>query len=299
MKKCLSIGMQRDLLRCRHQQQRIHNKNKKSICLNPVIHSLDLLQNDRSLLTTEQWSYLSNIINLYDIISPVINVRNILKQEFIYPMKIQHKIAVNNMSTIMSSMYEGILPFIERLSHFKSLTLNDRSALMERNIKNAGGYSGIVICRDSEFCSSSTFKIGFSSVYGLTIMDNAIKINNRADHDSTLIKLLIPTLIFSTGSDICILTNEKEIEYRLFSNIKYILNIQNFYCEILFKYMIYRYGYEEAALRFAGLIKSSLDQSKLALNAQEVEKHDQLIKTVVKQTEKSLILQEDTITHQT
>ena len=83
--------------------------------------------------------------------------------------------------------------------------------------------------------------------------------------------------------------------YRLLSNTKYILDIQNFYAEILFKYMIFRYGYEEAALRFAGLIKSSLDRSMCALNAGEVEKHEQLIQIVVKQTEKSLILQNDTI----
>jgi len=220
--------MQRDLLRPKHQKQRVHNKkliNEKTICLPFVIHPLDLLQNDRSLLTNEQWSYLSNVINLYNTKSPILHVRNLLKQELIYPIKIHYKMSVNNMFIIMSSMYEAILPFIERFPHFTNLSLNDRSALIERNIKNAGGYSGIVLSRDSEFCSSSIFKIGFSSVYGSTIMNNALKINNRADNDSTLIKLLIPALIFSTGSDFCISTNENEIRksfYRFDKTIMFI-----------------------------------------------------------------------------
>jgi len=94
---------------------------------------------------------------------------------------------------------------------------------MERNIKNVGGYSGIVIRHDAEFCSSSTFKIDFALVYRSTIIHEAIGINDRGDNDSTLIKLLIPALIFSRGSS---------DKYRLLSNAKNILNIQNFYVEI-------------------------------------------------------------------
>ncbi len=70
------------------------------------------------------------------------------------------------------------------------LSVNDRSALIERNLKIAGRYRGIAICRETEFCSNLTFKIGFSVVYGSALMDDAINTNNRVDTDSTLIKLL-------------------------------------------------------------------------------------------------------------
>jgi hypothetical protein len=290
--------MQRELLRAAHQQRR---SRPKSMTVDYVIHPLDLLENDRSLLTTEQWSYLSNVTHLYDRKSPVFNVRNLLKDELSYPIKVRCKMAVKNMFIIMSTMYEGILPFIEQISHFNNLSVDDRSALMERNLKTAGGYSGIIICRDAEFCSSLTFKIGFSLVYGSVLMDDAIKTNNRADPDNTLIKLLLPTLVFSTGSDLYLskISSSKNVylesdgsidQYRLLSNIKYVLIIQNFYVEILFKYMIFRYGYEEAALRFAGLIKNCLDQTMCALSAAEIQKHEQLIQTIVKQTETSIHL---------
>ena len=82
------------------------------------------------------------------------------------------------------------------------------------------------------------------------------------------------------------------IQHRTITDVKDIFNIQNFYVEILFKYMIYRYGDNEAILRFAGLIKSVLDQSMCASRTAHIQNYDQLIHDVVKQTEQSLSLDE-------
>jgi hypothetical protein len=214
MKKCFSVGMQRELLRATHHRQNTRIKqstNEKILPLSVVIHPLDLLQNDRSLLTCEQWSYLSNVTNSYNTKSPVLHIRHLLEVQSTYPMKIRLKMAANNMLNIIGSMYETVLPFVENLSHFGSLSANDRSILIERNIKNVGGYSGIVMCRDADVYSSPTFKMGFPSIYGPMITDDAVGIFQRTDNDGSLIKLLLPILIFSTGADLILLTNENEM----------------------------------------------------------------------------------------
>ncbi len=77
----------------------------------------------------------------------------------------------------------------------------------------------------------------------------------------------------------------------IFINTKRLFDIQNVYIEIMFKYMIYRFGYNQASLRFAALIKSFLDQSMCVLRAEEIQAHDQLMQTIVKETEKSLTIQ--------
>lgn len=87
------------------------------------------------------------------------------------------------------------------------------------------------------------------------------------------------------------------VQYRSVSNVKTILYIQNFYVEILFKYMMYRYGDGEAVLRFAGLIKSALDQSMCASRTTRIPTYDQLIQDVVKQTEQSLSLDDNSDIH--
>lgn len=52
--------------------------------------------------------------------------------------------------------------------------------------------------------------------------------------------------------------------------------------------MIFRYGFTDAALRFAALIKTSLDQSTCSLNGRETEKHKALMQTIVERTEQTL-----------
>lgn len=61
----------------------------------------------------------------------------------------------------------------------------------------------------------------------------------------------------------------------------------------MFKYMIYRFGYNEASLRFAALIKSFIDQCMCVFKAKEVQTHDQLIQTIVKETEQALTFQNE------
>jgi hypothetical protein len=74
---------------------------------------------------------------------------------------------------------------------------------------------------------------------------------------------------------------------------KRLFYIQNIYIEIMFKYMIYQFGYNEASLRFAALVKSFLDQSMCVLRAAEVQTHDQLMQTIVKETETVLTFQNE------
>jgi hypothetical protein len=59
--------------------------------------------------------------------------------------------------------------------------------------------------------------------------------------------------------------------------------------------MIFRYGYQEASLRFAALIKSSLDQSMCAYRAAEIQKHEQLVQAIVEKNERSLTIQNETV----
>ena len=72
-------------------------------------------------------------------------------------------------------------------------------------------------------------------------------------------------------------------------NTKDLFQIQNKYVELMFKYMLYRYGYYQAALRFAALIKNFLYQSILTAEANGIIKHDQMMKTAVEEIERLLI----------
>ena len=67
------------------------------------------------------------------------------------------------------------------------------------------------------------------------------------------------------------------------------------YVEILFKYLIYRFGYKTASLRFATLLKNFLDQSMCISRSGEVQEHKQLMQSLVRQTETTLTLDDDSM----
>lgn len=212
--------MQRELLRASHNRQGTRGKqasNDKKPCLNNNPRTLDLLQNDRSLLKTEQWTCLSNVIHLFDNKFPVPHIRNLLEAQSSYPLKMRLKTAPANMLTLLNAMYQGVYPFVMQIPHFGTLSLSDRSALIERNMRSVGGYSGIVLSRDADVHSSPVFKIGFPSIYGAQLTDEAIRIYKNTDHDGTLIKLFMPIMIFSTGSDLLVIS-KNENDYSKLTN---------------------------------------------------------------------------------
>lgn len=209
MKKCFEVGMQRELLRARHQCQGTRQQQPQKSAPIPcssstpaLLPTRDLLRNDRSLLTTEQWSYISNMINVYNTLEPTIEMRRLLTEQASFPMKVRLKSASTSLIKFMTCMYESIQPYLGKVPDFTNLPPSDQFTLMERNIRNAGGYSGIVIFRDLDLYHNPVFTVGFPSIYGAEMMRRALEIYEKTDFEDTLIKLLLPILIFSTGCDI-------------------------------------------------------------------------------------------------
>jgi hypothetical protein len=197
--------MQRELLRSSHNQRK--KSREKKISLPNIISPNNLLSNDRSLLTSEQWCRLSNIINIYNIKSPVSHIRDLLSNNSKNPMKIRLKMAKTNILEIIMSLYQAVLPFVETLPEFQSMKVYDRCELIERNLSSVGGFNGIIVFRDAEVTLSTAFKNGFPSVYGSKIVDESITVAHRTESDITLIKLLIPVVLFSTSFNVIIPNN--------------------------------------------------------------------------------------------
>jgi hypothetical protein len=189
--------MQRELLRASHHRQ--EKANEKIVSLSNIISPIQLLSNDRSLLTDEQWCKVSNVVNMYNTKSPVSHIRYLLSIQSKNPMKIRLKKSKTNILEIISSMYQSILPFIETIPEFQTMQTYDRYQLIERNLAYVGAFNGIIVFRDAEVTLSTAFKNGFPSIYGSTIVDDSITIAHRTDNDVTLIKLLIPIILFSTS----------------------------------------------------------------------------------------------------
>lgn len=213
LKKCLSIGMSKDLLRASHGAQggnkrkiklirEQQNCNENKICSMVPIYSLDLLNNDRSSLGIEQWSLLSNITNAYNSRSPIASICYILSSQSVFPPKIRLKLANTTTMDILRSMYNVIHSFISIIPEFSSMKIDQRTALITRNIQNLGAMNCEFMMRETNIVKDAAYASCLSKIYGSLIFNGTIRINQNLDIDGTFLKLLLIVLAFSTCCDV-------------------------------------------------------------------------------------------------
>ncbi|CAF2098463.1 unnamed protein product, partial [Rotaria magnacalcarata] len=83
---------------------------------------------------------------------------------------------------------------------------------------------------------------------------------------------------------------------RLHFNTINMFHIQNKYIEMLFIYMMYRYGYIDASLRFAGLLFTVLQLCVHTMEAANIQEHGDMLNTIIEDTTRELNMEKDPVT---
>lgn len=266
--------MKRELFRSAHSINISHYREKKE-----VIYPLDLLEIDRSTLTTNQWALLSNIVNTYNANCPIEDIRKFLIIQSTCPAKMRMKLVSANYMNFLSSFYTALIRFHEGIFHLNTLSKNDRNILMERIMVSLGGFNGLFIVRELNLHKNYEYTSCAITTYGLSTAQKVAQIATQMDNDGTLFKLLLVILSFSTCYDS--VYPKDDYNNILLSNTIEIYSIQNIYIEVMFKYMLFRYGYKEASIRFANFIKTILDQNMCLETVRDNKFQKSIVKTVI------------------
>jgi hypothetical protein len=199
---------------------------------------------------------LSNVVRAYDTFSSVSHMDRIIRQ--LSQLSIQHPSARYKSIEAVELIVASIQSFVRSIPDFQILTISEQSSLLERNLHGIAGFDSGLVFRNSGVIDDSRFLAEAIKLYGFEAMCRTKRLENRLDPDSTLVKLML--VIFAFSSNCLILNVPKNMHndslllgtFRLFGS-------QNVYVELLWKYMIYRYGYRETVIRFASLVKQMLD----------------------------------------
>ncbi|UJR15864.1 hypothetical protein I4U23_002790 [Adineta vaga] len=279
LSKCFSVGMKQELFRSSRIHDTLLLSQRKE-----VIYPLNLLFNDSSTLSIKQWSLLSNIINTYDARYPIDNLKKSLEVEANLPVKMRMKLASTNYMNYVTLCYALLIQFLQGVSHFNIVSKGSRSILIERTMSNLGGLNGLFIVRELNLHINYEYITCTIETYGLTIIHEVVKLAHRIDQDGILFKLVLVVLSFSTCYN-TIYTTDDDHNVTLQSNSSLnsmeIFSIQNIYVDVMFKFLLYRYGYDQAVLRFGSLIKTILDQNRCLEEARNIIPHTFMIKTVM------------------
>ncbi|CAF2798919.1 unnamed protein product [Rotaria sp. Silwood2] len=294
LKKCYAFGMNPKLIQIVVQRETnggIHEQSKivkqKQIQL-PTPKPLDLLESDRSTLTYEQWNLLSNIILLYNEKNVINQVKHILEKKSSLPAKLRLKPA--DTMDLMSKPLENIVLLMEHSPHFRCLSSNAYRSVALHNVFFTGGLDGYFVARETNQFKNVSYMIASSTIYGHDYMMKCSQDNERLEPNGNLIKIMLFVLIFSSNCSMVVFNDQEDIN-TMSSSIE-LIHIQDIYVTMLWKYLIYLYGHNEAVKRFSSLVKTVLD---MLGGVEELSKNvtlHKMIDRIVTHTERALVIEE-------
>ncbi|CAF1151318.1 unnamed protein product [Adineta steineri] len=279
LQKCLKFGMKSKLIRLNSQAL------TQDIQL-PRLRPLSLLQNDYSTFTVDHWNLLSNVINVCNEYNIINDIKCLLIEYYSLPVRLRIKpfTALSYMNKSLST----IQTILKRSPYFHSLSLNSRRSLIQNNTYLTTNLNSIFVSSEIDRWNNMNFSMSFNTLLGTDFVTQFSAILKRIDSNSISTKLMLFIIVFSSNCSIVIFNNQQNLKNK--STSIELIQIQNIFVTLLWKYLIYQYGYTDAIRRYCSLIKFVLDilyeTEKLTNN----EIYHQILNTFIVQTENLLIL---------
>jgi hypothetical protein len=216
--------------------------------------------------------------------NPLLQVKYLFGKQSSLPPKFRFK--STDTLNIIGLVIQSIQPTIEHSHDFLLLSKDARRALIRHNLIGVGTIHGWFATNEINVISDPILVSTCNELYGSDYLTEILSIYSRLETNLTIVKIMIFVLIFSSNLSIVTFENEKNI-IMISNSIKFV-KIQDIYITVLWKYLIYQYGFIEAVRRFNGLIKTTLDIFHVMNNLSKIKQHNQMLNTIIKEIEYSL-----------
>jgi hypothetical protein len=252
---------------------------------------LDLLRGDRSSLVSSEWTLLSNIVHAHDTFSAIPQVRRRVEQ--IFSSQSTSPFEVCDVLETVFLMYTSTKAFLSSSPDYRILTVSEQSSLLDRNLHGILSLVSIIFMRCAAIFDTPNCIDMFTDVYGVEKVHHARRLNSELDGDLTVLKVLLFILAFSSNCFIVDPQNAVKNDSFIFGTFR-LLGSQNVYVELLWKYMLYRYGLRASVVRFAKLIELFLAIIKHCGQIYtENDTHQHLVDAVVNEMKQSLVIDQN------
>ena len=265
-----------------------YKKKTKKVQVCEVISKpkpLSLLNNDRSLLTIEEWNLLSNTLHAYDEQNLVIRTQHCLKEQSSLPPKLRTK--QMNTLELIGSYYLAVQPFIERSPYFSTLPLDIRKIILENNFSGTGGFNTMIAAAEANVFDNENHVARCNEIYGTDYVRESERLLTRFEPNITLLKLFLMVLMFSTHCSLVLYDHSIESINRSSTKSLDLLHIQNIFITMLWKYLVYQYGHEDAIRCFINMIKNYLDVLN-HMHENVSQQHQKMVDNIIEKTTQSL-----------
>ena len=246
---------------------------------------MNLLRQDRSTLTSEEWTLLSNIVHAYDASNIIPQTKTLLQQQVALPPKMRSKLS--SAFQLIKALYSTTQPFVERCSYFHHLSKDARVTLIQHNSATAGAVNCILLMRELDALNNVGFVAASHAIYGPDILLYMHRFVNQLEQNGTLVKMMFLIWAFSSNCSL-VVHNQAEDMNTLSSSIE-LARVQDILVTMLWKYLIYLFGFAGAVQRFSLMVKLVLDILGSSNDKMSGE-HSRMIEVLVDETTHSLVV---------
>ncbi|CAF1344109.1 unnamed protein product [Rotaria magnacalcarata] len=292
LKKCFASGMQMSHYRSsRGNQTKTSGKRKMASTISHErqlaiqLPTINLLRSDNSSLNSAQWILISNLIHSYDESRLLAAARRLMSENNIsQAAQISDPILTRD---FLTQTYETTGKYLRANHDFLLLSPDDRSVLLRHAAENVQCLSTIFVWNQSKLYAHRSFMKTCNYLYGEQLVNMVRHAMKFIDPDLVLIK--IAASLFAFSNSLLILRPNYTMNS---SSISTIFRIQSTYAEVTWKYLVYRYGYYQAVLRFNNLIQCLMAVTNITSKLLNAHVHTDDMESLVEQTEISLVLKD-------
>jgi hypothetical protein len=220
-------------------------------------------------------------MNSYDEHSGLLLSERFLFQQNILPFKLRFK--CRSVNDFLSSLFAQAQLLFEKNPDFLSLNSNDRSILLHHQMKYIIIISSSFIAQQSHLFDYPAFHKAIDTLFG----DIIIPTNKLLCFDIPFLKLALAIISFSSFD----YATYENISTGDLINMKRILQVQDMYIELAWRYLVYVYDDKQAVIRFSNLIRYlSAIISNIILFQDKIKNFRDMINVVIERTEQSFTI---------
>ena len=242
---------------------------------------MNLLDRDNSSLDVSQWALLSNLIQNYQD-AQSLSISEMIRSE-------NDSLGFVNRSSfqsLLTSFYETAGKSLRSNADIAHLESDDRSILPHTAAINVTCASGQLIYNNAQLLNYDLVCKFLEEIYGeIAIYYRQLSLK-FTESDVIIRKLSIALFGLLTNTRIFCRRNIQG-EYQ---DITEILKIQDKYAEVLWKYLLYKYGCSEAIRRYVRMIEWFLSLTIFMQYTYGIDAYVNDVESLVEQTEMALIL---------
>lgn len=237
----------------------------------------------QSILTIEQWNMISDIFDSFNHDNELSLVKKFISEQNNLPFKLRFK--SGPVRQLVSSIMSKTQLLFEKNRDFLELCPYDRSILLRRLMKYVSIISFSFIVHQTHLMEYAAFYKIVQTLFGKP----AISTNKRVialinNFDARFFKLALAIVCFSTF-DYAVYENISTEHPR---NIKRIIEIQDMYIDLTWRYLVYEYNEQQAIIYFSNLIKYIFAINDTVILLKNEQYFVDIIDSLIKRTEATL-----------